>query len=49
MVLTDISSGKSFAAEQKLRELNKIIFRYVKTAGKKAMEKRLSKNKICTK
>ena len=43
MVLTDISSGKSFVVEQKLRELNKIIFRY------KAMEKRLSKNKICTK
>ena len=43
MVLTDISSGKSFVAEQKLRELNKIIFGY------KAMEKRLSKNKICTK
>ena len=37
MFLTAVRDGKSFAAEQKLRELKKIIFRL------KAIEKRLSK------
>ena len=37
MFLTAVSGRKAFAAEQKLKELEKIIFRL------KAMEKRLSK------
>ena len=37
MFLTAVRGGKSFAAEQKLRELKRIIFRL------KAIEKRLSK------
>ena len=37
MFLTAVRGGKSFAAEQKLRELKKIIFKL------KAIEKRLPK------
>ena len=36
-----VRGGKAFAAEQKLKEVKKTIFRL------KAMEKRLSKNKTC--